>query len=129
MTQIITMLDRFGTLPRLGAALLCGALAFLSSWVILNREEAFFWAVVVLFATAMFLLVKREMPLLEKLRRVGLWDLMAPVVLIVLATYNDPRGMMSEAALLDNSLRLVFAVMFFVGVGTALRVVFRFGKR
>lgn len=115
-------------MPRIGISLLAATLAFAASWSLLPTQEAFFWAVVVLFATAVFFLVKKQVPLLDKLKRIGLWDLMAPAVLILLATYNDPRGMMSEAALRDNSLRLVFAVVFFVGMGTALRALF-FGKR
>jgi len=126
--SMMPMFEHFGTIPRVGVALGAGALTFLLSWLTFPNEESFFWTVIVTSATAVFLLVKQEVSVREKFKRVGLWDLLAPAALILLATVNNPQGP-TESVLRDNSLRLVFAVIFFVGIGTALRVVFGLGKR
>lgn len=65
-----------------------------------------------------FLLVKIDIPLREKLRNVSLWDLFVPALLVLFATVFEPRSSIEEAVS-DNSLRLTFLAVFFVGVGTA----------
>jgi hypothetical protein len=81
-------------------------------------EEKLFWAVISLVGVAAFLLVKPSVPLKRRFQMIGLWELLAPVVLIVFATVQNP------AELEQNALRLVFIVVFFVGVGTAARLLF-----
>lgn len=108
---------QFGMRERLVVCVLTPVVA-----VLLNPSaptgEKLFWAVVSLVGMAAFLLVKPSVPLKRRLQMIGMWELMAPIVLIVLATVDNP------AELQQNALRLVFITVFFVGVGTAARLVF-----
>jgi uncharacterized membrane protein len=108
---------QFGLRERL---LVCGLTPVVA--VLLNYAspigEQFFWAVISLVGMAAFLLVKPSVPMKRRFQLIGLWELMAPVVLIVFATVDNP------AELQQNALRLVFIVVFFVGVGTAARLIF-----
>ncbi len=108
---------QFGLRERL---LVCGLTPVVA--VLLNYAspagEQFFWAVTSLVGMAAFLLVKPSVPMKRRFQLIGLWELMAPVVLIVFVTVDNP------AELQQNALRLVFIVVFFVGVGTAARLIF-----
>lgn len=108
---------QFGLRERL---LVCGLTPVVA--VLLNYAspvgEQFFWSVISLVGMAAFLLVKPSVPMKRRFQLIGLWELMAPVVLIVFATVDNP------AELQQNALRLVFIVVFFVGVGTAARLIF-----
>lgn len=83
-----------------------------------SGAEKFFWSVVCLIGVAAFLLVRPSVPIKQRFQMIGLWELMAPVVLVVFATASNP------AALEQNATRLAFMVVFFVGVGTAARLLF-----
>lgn len=108
---------QFGMRERL---LVCGLTPVVA--VLLNYAspvgEKLFWAVISLVGMAAFLLVKPSVPMKRRFQLIGLWELMAPVVLIVFVTVDNP------AELQQNALRLVFIVVFFVGVGTAARLIF-----
>jgi hypothetical protein len=111
---------------RFAASLLICALigggAFLLGYSVLPGE-VFFWTFISTVGTAAFLVPRPSVSLVESIRMVGLWDLMAPVVLVVFATVNNP------ADLTLNSLRLVFLVLFFVGASTASRLLFWRAKK
>lgn len=80
--------------------------------------ERVFWTVIAVFGVTAFLLVKPSVPLKKRLQMIGLWELMAPLVLIVFASISNPEEIER------NALRLVFIILFFVGVGTAARLLF-----
>lgn len=105
----------FGLRERLAVCALTPIVAALLSYSAPGPER-FFWAVVSLVGMAAFLLVKPSVPIKKRFQMIGMWELMAPVVLVVFATVNNPTEL--EA----NATRLVFIVVFFVGVGTAVRL-------
>lgn len=109
---------KFGLPMRVIACVLCGLGAFILAYSFL-REEAFFWTFVCVVGSAAFLFPRPTVSMRERVRLVGLWELMAPVVLIVFATVNNPVNLRL------NSLRLVFLTVFFVGAGTAARLFFK----
>lgn len=109
------------TIRGAGVAILAGLITFFASRYSF-AGESYFWAFIVTVATATFLLVKPEMVLGDKIKRIGLWDILAPCVLMVIVTIRTPQDLPA------NGLRLVFAIVFFVGIGTALRLIFRVGK-
>lgn len=112
---------KFGLRERLLVCGLTPVAAVLLSYSAPGTEQ-FFWAIVSLVGMAAFLLVKPSVSLKERFQMIGLWELMAPVVLIVLATVDNP------AELKQNATRLVFIVVFFVGMGTAARLIFWRGR-
>ena len=106
---------KFGLRERLVVCALTPVVAMLLSYSASGTEK-FFWAVVSFVGMAAFLLVKPAIPIKKRIQMIGMWELMAPVVLIVFATVNNP------AELQQNATRLVFIVVFFVGIGTAARL-------
>ena len=108
---------KFGLRERLVVCALTPLVAVLLSYSAPGAEK-FFWAVVSLAGMAAFLLVKPAVPIKKRIQMIGMWELMAPVVLTVFATVDNP------AELQQNATRLVFIVVFFVGIGTAARLLF-----
>lgn len=84
--------------------------------------ERVFWTAIAVIGVAAFLLVRPSVPLKRRFQMIGLWELMAPVVLIVFASMNNPEEIER------NALRLVFIVLFVVGVGTGARLLFWRGQ-
>lgn len=112
----------FGLPLRLCICVLCGIGAFLLAHAALHNE-ALFWVFICVVGSAAFLLPRPSVSIRERVRMIGLWDLMAPVTLIVFATVNKP------ADLELNALRLAFLVLFFVGASTAARLLFKRTKK
>jgi hypothetical protein len=108
---------RFGLRERLLVCALTPVLIVLLAYWAPTAEKVF-WAVVTLVGVSAFLLVKPSAPMKRRFALIGLWELMAPVILVVFASATNP------AALEQNAARLVFIVIFFVGVGTGARLAF-----
>ncbi len=113
---------KFGVRERLVVCALAPVVAMLLSYSTSGNEK-FFWAVVCFVGMAGFLLVKPAFPIKKRIQMIGMWELMAPVVLIVFATVDNP------AELRQNATRLVFIVVFFVGIGTATRLLLWRGQQ
>lgn len=108
---------QFGMRERVVVCVLSAVIAVLLNYSAPIGEQVF-WAVISVVGVAAFLLVKPSVPMKRRFQLIGLWELMAPVVLIVFVTVENP------AELERNALRLVFIAVFFVGVGTAARLLF-----
>lgn len=80
--------------------------------------ERFLATVMAVSGLSTFLLVKPAVPLRQRFRLIGLWDLMAPVLLVVCMIAMDPAGIGTHVH------RLGYFVLFFIGMGTAGRLLF-----
>lgn len=112
----------FGTLKRIYVCIFVLLLA-----VLLTRNssagETFFCSVIGVVGAAGFLLVKPRVSLAERLRMIGIWDLMMPVALAVY------MAVIKMSDLESNVVRFVFMGIFVVGFGTAVKLIFHHRKK
>lgn len=95
-----------------------GMAAFLLSYAAM-REEAFFWTAICLVGAAGFFLPRPSIPLRMRIKLIGVWDSLAPILLVVFVTIRNP----GELRL--NLLRLVFLIIFLVGFSTPSTLFFK----
>jgi hypothetical protein len=69
--------------------------------------------------SAALLLPRPSVSIGERARMIGMWDVLVPVIVVAFVTVKHPTEVRA------NSLRLVFAALYFVGVSTAVRLLFR----
>lgn len=106
---------RFGIRERL---LVCALVAMFTACFprAAPSGEGFLATTMTVIGLSTFLLVKPAVPLRQRFQLIGLWDLMAPVLLVVYMIAIDPAGVGTHIY------RLGYFVLFFVGMGTAGRL-------